>query len=86
MISTLVVWDADALRAFSITKFKFLFGYVNANQTQLIYPMFLNKQTGGVYTTQKKKKDSSDFKNHDELVIYIWRDLKQLRHTYENEQ
>lgn len=53
MISTPVSWDTDTLRAFNITKFKFLFGYVNANQTQLICPTILNKQLGGTGTTQQ---------------------------------
>lgn len=44
-ISTLVHWDTDAQRAFNISNFKFLFGFVNANQTQLISSSFLNRQT-----------------------------------------
>lgn len=43
MISTLVGWDTDALGAFNISNFKFLFGYVNANQAQLMCSTFLNK-------------------------------------------
>lgn len=43
MISTLVGWDTDALRRSILAISNFLFGYVNANQAQLINPTFLNK-------------------------------------------
>lgn len=43
MISTLVGWDTDTLRPSNISNFKFSFGYVNANQEQLLNPTFLNK-------------------------------------------
>lgn len=43
MISTLVGWDADALRRSILAILNFLFGYVNANQAQLINPTFLSK-------------------------------------------
>lgn len=68
MISTLVGWDADALGAFNISNFKFLFGYVNANPAQLIHPTFL-KQTNKVGEMCVNKENASNSRNDHTLGI-----------------